>query len=190
MKLKLAAAAVLAMICAVPANAATQTFDVGANAHVWNGGAGFGGNLGLDTGITLTAGEAFEAFVTNPGDTWKYCPNTTDCTVNADGFRVFTNTDLGPYTNSGFSFTFGTLVGRIGGGDFFQIGTAGFDGLANATGALKLFHWDHNTNNSDSIRVTVETNLAPVPLPASLPLLAVGLGAVGLMSRRKKKRAA
>lgn len=167
--------------------AASTTFNVEANPHVWNAGFGFDGNLGLDTGISLTVGEALAVSVDDVLDTWKYCGPITDCTVDADGVRPALGTTFGPYTNSGYSFTFGALVGRVGLGDMFEIGTAGFSGVADATGVLSLFHWDHNTNNSGSISVTVATGASAVPLPAGLPLLLAGLGAFGLVKRRRKQ---
>lgn len=44
-------------------------------------------------------------------------------------------------------------------------------------------------DGNDDFRVrsiTVETDIAPVPLPAGLPLLAVGLGGLALLRRRRK----
>lgn len=116
-------------------------------------------------------------------DTWNFCSPNASCTIDADGVRPASNTILGLYANSGFSFAFGTLVGRVGSGDFFKIGTAGFSGAANAAGELKLFHWDHNTNNSGSIAATVSA----VPLPASLVFLPAGLGALGVAGRRRRQ---
>ncbi|GEM_PF-3014212 len=160
----------------------SASLDVHANNHVWNGGSGFGGNLGLDTGIVFALGDAFSVNVDDVNDTWFYCGtgSPATCEVNADG--VLSNgTSLGPYSNSGYSFTFGTLVGRVGTGDFFSIGTAGFDGTSNAAGNLFLFHWDHNTNNSGTIAATVSYG---VPAPATLALVVLGIAAAGGARRR------
>ena len=174
------------VIASSAAHAVTQTFDVHANNHVWNNGNGFNGNLGLATGFFFDIGDEFSVKVDDPKDTWNFCSPSASCTINADGVRPASNTILGIYSNSGFSFAFGTLVGRVGSGDFFKIGTAGFFGNANATGELKLFHWDHNTNNSGSLRATVSA----VPLPASLAFLLAGLGALGIAGRRRRQAAA
>ena len=121
-------------------------------------------------------------------DTWSFCaPQYSGCNVDADGVRPASNTVLGTYSSTGFAFAYGTLVGRIGLGDFFAVGTTGFSGAANASGRLSLFHWDHNTNNGGSIAATVSYSPSPVPLPAGLPLLLGGLAAIWVARRRRRK---
>lgn len=181
--LKLLRAACVALAL-VPASgfAATLGFDVHANNHVWNNGSGYGGNLGLDTGLDFNAGDVFSVNVADIYDTWNFCVggSLASCEVNAAGERSDT-TILGNYANSGSSFAYGMLVGRVGNGDFFEIGTSGFIGAADATGRLSLFHWDHNTNNDGLISVKVNT--AVVPLPAGMTLLLSALGVFGLVRR-------
>lgn len=181
MKKILSALLVGSALFATSANASTVSFDVYANPHVWNNGNGYGSNLGLETDIFFDIGDAFKVTVDDVNDTWNFCTPSNSCTINADGVRPAYNNIYGQYVNSGASFAYGTLVGRVGSGDFFQVGTAGFDGTADATGELVLFHWDHNTNNSGSIAVTVN----PVPLPASVAFLLAGLGFLGFAGRRR-----
>ena len=190
MKKMTVAAVVAALMCATSAFATTMSFDVHANNHVWDDGTGHNGNLGLATGITLAAGDTFTADVATAGDTWNFCTSgsVSSCEVNADGVRPASNSILGAYSSAGFSFAYGALVGRIGSGDFFQIGTAGFDGPANASGELFLFHWDHNTNNGGSILVNVSVAPSQIPLPAGLPLIAGGLAAFGFIGARKRRK--
>lgn len=164
----------------------TASFDVHANNDVWNFGNGDGtkvGDPGLATGIDLTAGDYFSVVVDDPADTWLFCGGAdASCRVDADGRRA-NGTFFGTYTDAGFSAHHGTLVGRIGAGGFFAIGTAGFFGTANATGQLHLYHWDHNANNSETIAVTFTA-----PEPGAVALLGLGLAAISVVRRRRAGR--
>ena len=188
----LIAAACLTALSATQSLAATATFSVHANNNVWNEGKGVDNVLntdpGLSTGFTFQVGDEFKVEVVDPADTWNFCSPSASCTVDADGRRPASGTFLNStgYSDSGFTFNFGALVGRVGLGDFFLIGTAGFTGPATSSGLLRLYHWDHNTNNSGSLLTQVTPNVSAGPLPAGLPLLLAGLGGLGFIGWRKK----
>lgn len=173
--LKTTALAIALTLGVSAAQATTTTFDVLSKDHSSNAGRG----AGLATGIILAAGDdlMISADIT---DTWSGGSGSIR-TSNADGYR---NGWL--YANSGLTAVFGTLVGRIGTGDFFSLGTSFSGAVANA-GELFLFHWDSNNfDNSGSIAVTVSTPPAAVPLPATGVLL---LGALGLLGWKRRKSA-
>lgn len=173
--LKHAAALLLSVgLLSSGAHAAVQTFDVSARENSLKPT-----ETGVATGILLTAGETFTV-TADPSDTWVLGSGATRRT-NADGTTAFS-----PYTDpiSGQTFLFGSLVGRIGTGDFFLIGTD-FVGAANATGQLFLIAWDSNRgDNSEFIQAIVTTSTV-VPLPPALGMMGLGLlGLVGLRRRR------
>ena len=136
----------------------------------------------------LTAGESFGVTV-DKSDLWSAggLPRFS----NADGLvadlysaagddsgvtpGVLIGQDWGPYG----AFHYGELVGQIGSGPVFGVGTD-FSGIASSTGELKLFYWDSSYgDNFGSITATV------VPEPANIALMGLALGAFALSRRRK-----
>ena len=178
--------AAAAMLLAGATNAATVVVD--ATADSWNSGTG----TGLDTGIALDAGESFSVSVAST-DLWS--AGELPRWSNADGLTgtlLATGTDesglpAGTVIGTDFgllgSFAYGELVGRIGNGAYFAVGTS-FNGTANAAGTLKLFYWDTYTgDNSGSVAATITV----VPEPTTMALLLAGLGIVGGLARRRAK---
>jgi len=133
---------------------------------------------GADTGISLTAGKGFTVSA-DAADLWRIGTNLPRHEGNAEGMLQSRLYDL-----FGATFNHGTLVGRIGEGAYFRIGTL-FNGIAQTSGALRLFAWDINSGDNSGF-ITAKIDVAAVPLPAGAPLLLAGLAALGLLRRRRK----
>jgi hypothetical protein len=182
-----------ACVCTAPANASTFTVDALGNSS--------SGGTGLTT-ISLTIGEAFTVSV-NPLDLWN--AGALPRWSNADGLThnlfatgtdesgqsvgTLIGSDFGLYTQGNLTAPYGTLVGQIGSGDYFIIGTS-FSGIASATGILKFYYWDSNNGDNTQFVTAITATVATTPLPAALPLFATGLGAIGVLGWRRRRKAA
>lgn len=132
------------------------------------------------SGFTLAAGQHFTVSAA-ANDTWNFGGGNPAYETNADGMGWIMN--IGNPDGSVLQAHFGALIGQIGTGNFFNVGTA-FDGVANASGSLKFFYVDSDRGGNIGT-VTADVNVAALPEPASMLLTAVALGALGLARRRK-----
>ncbi len=119
----------------------------------------------LDTDIYVTAGERLVISVPS-NETWSAGSNRPySRRSNAGGL-----TGLGPssghywgnYTYGSSSFPYGTLVGQIGDGPYFPIGTF-YNGIASVSGNLHLVYWDsYYRDNRGHVDARVSLDPAPV----------------------------
>ena len=114
------------------------------------------GGVALDTGVEVVAGQRLFLHA-DFSDTWT--AGAGDRASNANGLRPGNpfGGNYGLYTDpvSGQSFYYGALVGRIGDGPYFLVGTD-YDQPASRCGRLTLYYWDSNhADNSGSINVTI-----------------------------------
>ena len=166
-----------ALICGVSAGSARASVIYTLTA---SGSSGFG--AATTFGFTYTA----PAFIT--GDTLGVTPGT--CSIG-DGSAFTCNTmDFDVSTNQ-FAGTDDLLVfgsHQIGGSDstgflFFQAGAFGAAGVYSNSG------YPQNTPGFGNFaQATLTVEVAAVPLPAALPLLAGGLGVLGLVARRRNRK--
>lgn len=181
----------LLVLAAVAAGAHAQVFDVFAAANSSAGG------VGAST-VALVAGQSFTV-TSSTNDLWTLGPlprwsdadglvaprfaTALDDSGQAIGTQIGAN--FGLLTVGSFSAPFGAMVGRIGAGPFFLVGT-NYSGVAAASGTLQLFNWDSNTGDNAG-KITVRVNAEPVPEPATLALAGAGLAAA--VRRRRARRA-
>jgi hypothetical protein len=152
------------------------------------------------TAVTLHAGEAFTVTV-DPADLWS--AGALPRWSNADGLThnlfatgsdesgqaagTLIGQNWGTYSTADGSFAYGELVGRIGAGPYFAVGTS-FSGVASSAGTLTLYYWDSYTaDNAGSVTAEVSA----VPEPASAALMLAGFAALaGVARRRAAKKSA
>jgi hypothetical protein len=175
-----------------PSHAVVVTVDAFANST--------SGGTGVAT-ISLTAGEQFTV-TASPTDLWSAgaLPRWSNANGLTGANLYATGSDdsgkpagtligpgnFGTYTQKGLTAPYGALVGEIGNGPFFFIGT-NFNGFASATGALSLFYFDsNNSDNSGSISATVSA----VPEPATWAMMILGFLGIGFVAYRRKSPSA
>lgn len=140
--------------------AASQSFEVFAQGNSTTASP-------LDTGLTFNSGDALQVTATgtwNGGGCGDVGPDGTNC-WSSNGINAF------------------SLVGRVGNGDYFQIGS-NYAGTASSSGNLFLGFYDTDSyNNTGSVVATVMT--PAVPEPETYAMLIAGLGALAFVARRK-----
>lgn len=173
--------------------AASGDFVVDANAN------STGGGVGVAT-FALLAGQQFSVSVA-ANDLWSAGPLPR--WSNADGlvgdlfYTAGTDSEVPVYAigtqigqafslhgQGGLSAAYGSLVGQIGNGSFFKIGTS-YSGTATAAGILNLYYFDSiNSDNTGSI----SAHVTAVPEPETYAMLLAGLGLFGGIYRRRKQK--
>ena len=179
------------MLMTLTANAAVIEFDVDAKANSSTGG------IGLDTGLTYNAGDTISGFV-NASDLWNAGPlprwsnadglitdlfaTESDDSAEAEGTKI--GQAFSDYTQDGFTFAYGTLVGKIN-STYFELGTS-FDVVSTEAGALSLYYWD--SNNSDNTEFVTVNITSAVPEPSTIALFALGtIGLIGFTRLRSRQ---
>lgn len=181
--------AAAALVAASAAGAADFSVSAKDNCACDNG-------TGLST-VSLAAGQSFSVSV-DPSLLWAagdelrwsnadglvgdLFATGSDASGKAAGTQI--GMSFGNLTQGSLAAPYGALVGQIGGGDFFLVGTS-YSGQAASAGMLKLFYWD--SGNADNIgSITASVNVAAVPEPGTYALMVGGLGLVGWMARRRR----
>lgn len=181
-----------ALLTAPVASADTGSFTVFAQGNSTSGGTGV-------ATFNLLAGQSFSVSVAKD-DFWN--AGALPRWSNANGLSASFNysagmdaeipvytpgtqigSDFGNHSQGGLAAPFGSLVGSIGGGNFFFIGT-GYTATAATSGLLTLHYFDSNaSDNTGSILAQVTA----VPEPETYALLLAGLGLMGAVARRRKQ---
>ncbi len=145
--------------------------------------------------FALTAGQSFSVS-SNPNDIWNAGPlprwsnanglvgpwyaTGTDESGEAAGTQIGAN--FGVWTQGAFSAPYGAMVGQIGSGAFFLVGTS-YTGTAANSGTLNLFYWDsNNQDNTDKITVQASNGVPDGGMTVGL----LGGAFLGLAALRRK----
>ena len=176
------AIAILTAACGTAVNASTTTFDVSFSAsNFFPAGAPKDPVIGSFT-VTFdptinyftdtTTGITLNTLNINLGSTFGFLYNSTSGAFEVGG------------TASGvFAVTNNT--------DDFQLFIANF---LSGTPTISTFFYSQASNadifDANAAASSVSVSLAATPLPAALPLFATGLGVMGFLARRRKRKAA
>ena len=145
-------------------------------------------NINLASRVALSGAGLGELVVTLPTVILSRATTGFDGTLDFGGTSGGTITGLTTTDTNTSTITGTALAGFIGSG-FVNLTMTG-TGQSSSTGPGSLFI-GLMTDAGGSVTVTYDYDAAPpppppaVPLPASLPLVAAGLGALGLLRRRK-----
>jgi hypothetical protein len=213
----IAALSSLAMIASVDSSSATTvvgssaTFDADTSSQVTTGfgdtaGDGYAGYPSVtENGITFTGAEAGTSAGVNINDAGVYGTSGNLLTnqydpANTGGYSL--TIDLGSAVTA-FGLDFGTDPGSesvsflLSNGFTYTVSSASYFGSPEFLGFLSsgdpfdtiTLTVTGNTGWGVLDVVTAASDVAPTPLPAALPMFAGGLGIVGFLSRRKKRKA-
>ena len=159
------------------------------------------GGVGADAGF-LNSGQSFSVSVAltdlwNAGalPRWSNANGLTGPNLIATGsddsgqpVGTLIGTATSLWTQGTLTAPFGSLVGRIGSGNFFLIGTS-FSGIAPAAGELNLFYWDQNaSDNTQFVTATVTTGVSGVPEPSTWAMMILGFAGIGFMAYRRSRK--
>lgn len=191
---RLFAAAALAALLSLPASAATVAV----------GGTGFGdtyaGGFASSIDTSNTGHPAYNSAPTSPASGWVWA---TDRAFSEFGTIAFTfafdltGYDLGSAAlsglwgvdNQGTIVLNGTQIGSLAFGypAFRAQNAFAYTGAAFKQGLNELVFTATNAGGPGAFRASVTVTASPVPVPASLPLLAGGVLALGVIARRRKR---
>ena len=138
----------------------------------------------LDTGMNFNPGTAYDFTVINPSTLWSAGNDVPyPRTSTATGIDPIAS-GYGQYTQGGYTFNFGALVGEVG-STFFLIGT-GPTILSSLSGELYVGYWDpYYQDNSGSQQLSI----AATPLPSTWTMMLIGLAGIGFVGYRQSKKA-
>jgi hypothetical protein len=83
----------------------------------------------------------------------------------------------------------GLTAGLIAGGELY-VGCSPLAGLCHTWGNWESYGLQEEYFGGNSLRGTLNPQLMATPLPAALPLFATGLGVIGLLALRRKRKGA
>lgn len=185
-----------ALSCAAPAAATIYIVEAGANSST--------SGVALST-LALSAGQVINVSAST-SDLWSAgsLPRLSDANGLVINRIAAASDDSGPrdgvtqitaifplWTQDGFTAPFASLVGRVG-SEYKVLGTS-FTGSFASAGTLQLFFWDQNNgDNSGNIAANITVREGPqlaVPEPGTWAMMLLGIGAVGLATRRRRQLA-
>jgi hypothetical protein len=142
------------------------------------------------TSETVTIGSGSSAYVANMSGAFINPFSFITFSTNASGQLTFFDTDFTqfgtdnlPHPNTGFGLIMGGFNSPAGFTQFWVQSPITFSSTADSTGSNYLGPTGINTT---IISLAPTTN---TPLPAALPLFATGLGGLGLLGWRRKRKA-
>jgi len=130
---------------------------------------------------SASQGQSFSVIV-NPLDIWSEGPALRRPTTDGLNGPLFAQQgdDFGAYTQGNLTASFGSLVGRIGKGDFSGLDTS-FSGTLS-----RLSYWDvSNRDNFSSVKAEVNAPVTAISEPETYALMLAGLGVIGFLATRR-----